>query len=119
MHERIMTDVQSVHLAVCQTNATTLRDAATKQWVKQAEKELPASPFGLRVINQQLWCCGFESGVVVLDPDFQQASTCTAAGRQDAVVFVVAQLSSGDVIVAEVNGLYHIFNGLCCVVCLT
>ena len=114
-----MTDVQSAHLAVFQTNTTTLRDAATKQWVKQAEKELPASPFGLRVINQQLWCCGFESGVVVLDPDLQQASTCTAAGRQDAVVFEVAQLSSGDVIVAEVNGLYHIFNGLCCVVCLT
>ena len=85
------------------------------QWVKQAETELPGRPEGLRVINQQLWCCGGDAGIVIFDSELQQQRTIPAAkmGR----VWDVAEMSNGDVIIAatsaENTGLYHRRNGEC------
>ena len=86
-----------------------------KQWVKQAEKELPRWAESLRVINQQLWCCCCHDGIVVFDSELQRLRTIPAAdmGR----VWDVAEMSNGDVIIAatsaENTGLYHRRNGEC------
>ena len=68
-------------------------------------------PEGLRVINQQLWCCRRDAGIVVFDSEFQQQRTIPAADM--GAVFDVAQMSNGDVIIATVNGLFHSSNGKC------
>ena len=88
----------------------TLKQASLKQWVKQAETKLPTIPEGLRVINQQLWCCcGFDA-IVVLDSELQQQRTIPAADMY--VVSDVAEMSNGDVVIAAVRGLYHRCNGM-------
>ena len=86
----------------------TLTQASTKQWVKQAEKKLPG---GLRVINQQLWCCCGYAGIVVLDSELQQQRTIPAADMGD--VWDVAEMSNGDVIIATENGVYYMHDGEC------
>ena len=88
----------------------TLKQANTKQWVKQAEKKLPAWPQSLRVINQQLWCCCRDAGIVVFDSELQQQRTMPAADMGH--VCDVAEMSNGDVVIAAVNGLYHTCNGM-------
>ena len=91
----------------------TLRQASAKQWVKQAEEKLPVwSHQGLRVINQQLWCCCGDAGIVVFDSELQQQRAIPTAGMGD--VFDVAEMSNGDVVIASGNnGLYHRYNGGC------
>ena len=88
----------------------TLKQASMKQWVKQAEVKLPKSPWGLRVINQQLWCCcGGNAGIVVFNGELQQQRTVPAADM--GAVYAVAEMSNGDIVIAAVNGLYHRCNG--------
>ena len=89
-----------------QTNEPmTLQQASTKQWVKQAEEKLPGWTTGLRVINEQLWCCCGDAGIVVFDSELQQQRTIPAADMR--YVRDVAQMSNGDVVIAAGNGLYH------------
>ena len=83
-----------------------------KQWVKQAETPLPSSAWGLRVINQQLWCCCGKAGIVVFDSELQQQRTIPAGDMDD--VYDVTEMSNGDVIIAAHIGLYHDSNGECC-----
>ena len=90
----------------------TLKQASTKQWVKQAEEKLPSMPEGLRVINQQLWCCCFTDGIVIFDSELQQQRTIPAGEMK--YLYNVAEMSNGDVIIAAGdNGLYHRHNGEC------
>ena len=96
-----------------QTNAPmTLKQASTKQWVKQVEVKLPSWPEGLRVINQQLWCCCDDAGIVVFDSELQRQHTIPAAEMRS--VCDVAEMSNGDVVIAAAgNGLYHRHDGEC------
>ena len=87
----------------------TLKQASMKQWVKKAETMLPSKPGGLRVINQQLWCCCADAGIVVFDSELQQQRT-TPAGDMGEVCDV-AQMSNGDVVIASRTGLYHSSHG--------
>ena len=94
----------------------TLKQANTKQWVKQAEKKLPAWPRSLRVMNQQLWCCCDDAGILVFDSELQQQRIIPAGDMK--CVYDVAEMSNGDVIIAAGdNGLYHRCNveySYCC-----
>ena len=88
----------------------TLKQASMNQWVKQAEKQLTSMPEGLRVINQQLWCCCRDAGIVVFDSELQQQRTIPPGAM--GLVCDVAEMSNGDVIVAAGgNGLYHRHKG--------
>ena len=87
----------------------TLEHVSVKQWVRQAEVTLPSETAGLRVINQQLWCCCGNAGVVVFDSELQQQRTIPAG--EMAKVNDVAEMSKGDVVIAANKGLYHISNG--------
>ena len=58
----------------------------------------------LRVINQQLWCCRFDAGIVVLDSELQQQRTVPAG--EMGWVYDVAEMSNGDVVIGASNGLY-------------
>ena len=88
----------------------TLTQASMKQWVKQAEKKLPSKPQGLRVINQQLWCCCGKAGIVVFDSELQQQRTIPPADDMGDV-YDVAEMSNGDVVIAASQGLYYRSNG--------
>ena len=88
-----------------------LKQASMKQWVKQAEKKLPESPKCLRVINQQLWCCCSDAGIMIFDSELQQQRTIPAGGM--GIVYDVAEMSNGDVVIAAYNGVYHSANGEC------
>ena len=88
----------------------TLKQASMKQLVKRAENELPSRSWGLRVINQQLWLCCGNAGIVVFDSELQQQRTIPAADMY--VVSDVAEMSNGDVVIAAVRGLYHRCNGM-------
>ena len=81
-----------------------LKQASMKQWVKQAEKELSPCPQGMRVINQQLWCCCDDAGIVNFDSELQQQRSIPA--DDIGKVFDVAEMRNGDVIIATDNGLY-------------
>ena len=87
-----------------------------KQWVKQAATLLPQRPAGLRVINQQLWCCCGNAGIVVFDSELQQQRTIPAVDM--GYVYDVAEMSNGDIVIAAENGLYHNSNGECHRQCL-
>ena len=89
----------------------TLKQASTKQWVKQAEKKLQKFSQGLRVINEQLWCCSSKASIVVFDSDLQKQRVIRTAdmGR----VCDVAETTNGDIIIASTNGLYCTGNGEC------
>ena len=94
----------------------TLKQASEKQWVRQAEKKLFSGTRGLRVINQQLWCCCCDAGIAVFDSELQQQRTIPAGDMK--CVYDVAEMSNGEVIIAAGdNGLYHRCNGeysYCC-----
>ena len=87
------------------TVTATLKQASMNQWVKQAEKQLTSMPEGLRVINQQLWCCCRDAGIVIFDSELQQQHTIWGAGA--VLVYDVAEMSNSDVVIATENGLYH------------
>ena len=87
----------------------TLKQATVKQWVNQAERQLPSLPQSLRVINQQLWCCCNDGGIVVFDSELQQQRTILAGDMGD--VRDVADMSNGDAVIATGRGLYHGRNG--------
>ena len=87
----------------------TLKQASVKQWVNQAERQLPSLPQSLRVINQQLWCCCNDGGIVIFDGELQQQRTIPAADMGD--VRDVADICNGDVVIATGRGLYHGRNG--------
>ena len=88
----------------------TLKQASMKQWTKQSEKKLPSVPQGLRVINQQLWCCCGDAGIVIFDSELQQQRTIPAADDMYNV-YDVAEMSNGDVVIATHFGLHHSSNG--------
>ena len=75
-----------------------------KQWVKQSQGDLLALPRGLRVINQQLWCCCPDAGIVVLDRELQllHLLLCDGMGQ----VHDVAEMSNEDIAIAASNGLF-------------
>ena len=90
----------------------TLKQASMTHWVKQVGTELPDRSEGLRVINQQLWCCCDDAGIVVFDSELQQQRTISAGDMN--IVYDVAEMSNGDVVIAAGrNGLYHRRNGEC------
>ena len=93
-----------------QINASlTLKQASTKQWMKQAEKKPPEKVRSLRVINQQLWCCCGRAGIVVFDSELQQQRTIPAADM--GIVCDVSEMSHADVVIATESGLYRVSNG--------
>ena len=82
-----------------------------KQWVRQAQKKLPSRPQAVRVINQQLWCCCYDDGIVILDRELWHQNTISTADM--GWVWDVAEMSNGDVVIATDDGLYHYSNGEC------
>ena len=87
-------------------NCKSLLAAAQKQWVKQAEVKLPHFPCSVRGINQQLWCCCGNAGIVVLDhSDLKQLRTIPAGDMGN--VRDVAEMCDGDVVIAASKGLFH------------
>ena len=89
----------------------TLKQASTKQWVKKAEEKLPGWPECLRVINEQLWCCCGDAGLVVFDSELQPQRSLLVGDMK--CIRDVAQMSNGDVIIAAATGLFHISDGEC------
>ena len=63
----------------------------------------------LRVINQQLWCCCGDAGIVVFDSELQQQRAIPAG--EMGTVYDVAEMNNGDVVIAARNGLCHISSG--------
>ena len=87
-------------------NCKSLVAAAQKQWVKQAEVKLPRGVNSVRVINQQLWCCCWTAGIVVLDPsDLKQLRTIPAGDIGS--VHDVAEMRDDDIVIAARDGLFH------------
>ena len=62
-------------------------------------------PYSLRVINEQLWCCCYDAGIMVFDAELQQQRTI--APHEMVNIWDVAAMSNGDVVIAAQNGLYH------------
>ena len=86
-----------------------LTQASTKKWVKQAEMELPIWSQSLRVIDQQLWCCCGDAGIVVFDSELRQLYNIQ---NDDDWVRDVAEINNGDVVMAKKrDGLYLNQNG--------
>ena len=77
--------------------------------MEQADTKLSSKPKTLRVINQQLWCCCGDAGIVIVDSELQQQRTIPAGDMDD--VCDVAEMSNGDIIIAARAGLYHSSNG--------
>ena len=83
---------------------TTLRTATQKLWGEFQKKQLPNFPYSLRVINRQLaYCSG--AGVTFLDTNLSELKTFH--WRSLGLVSDVAELSSGDLVIAAENGLFH------------
>ena len=98
-------------VSLLQKNASmTLKQAGMARWVKQTEKELTALLLAARVIDEQLWCCCGFAGIVIVDSELQQQRTLPAACM--SYVFDVAKMSSGDVVIAASQGLYHRCHGM-------
>ena len=98
-------------VSLLQKNASmTLKQAGMARWVKQTEKELTALLLAARVIDEQLWCCCGFAGIVIVDSELQQQRTLPAACM--SYVFDVAKMSTGDVVVAASQGLYHRCHGM-------
>ena len=57
------------------------------------------------VINQQLWCCCYDAGIIVFDGELQRQRLVPAGDMGN--VFEAAALSTGDVVLATARGLYH------------
>ena len=81
-----------------------------KRWTNAVQADLPRAGYGgLRVINQQLWrCCG-DAGIVVFDSELQLQRTIPAADVHVELVIDVNAFdqSNKDVVIAASNGLYH------------
>ena len=77
--------------------------------MEQADTTLSSKPKTLRVINQQLWCCCGDAGIVIVDSELQQQRTIPAGDMDD--VCDVAEMSNGDIVIAARAGLYHSSNG--------
>ena len=73
--------------------------------VKALETEVNVVPYGLRVINQQLWCCCYDAGIMVFDDELQRQRTIAPGDMVN--IWDVAAMSNGDVVIAAQNGLYH------------
>ena len=74
--------------------------------MKEKEAKLNVSDmYALRHIQQQLWCCCWGDGIAVLDTDLKQLRTIPAGAM--GYVSDVAEMSSGDVIIAAYKGLFH------------
>ena len=83
-----------------------LLEAAQKQWVKQAEVKLPHNICSVCVINQQLWCCCLNDGIVVLDhSDLKQLRTIPAGDMGS--VCDVAEMRDGNIVIAASQGLFY------------
>ena len=80
--------------------------AAQKQWVKQAEVKLPYTAYSVHVINQQLWCCCYTQGIVVLDHSDLKRLRTIPAGDMGSVNDV-AEMRDGDIVIAASQGLFH------------
>ena len=95
-----------------QTNASlTLKQATTKQWVKQAETKLESMlKGGKQVFNERL-VCSFDDGgdIIVTDSGGQQRRFIPARGIQG--LFDIDAMDNGDFIIAASNGLHHSTNG--------
>ena len=88
----------------------TLTEASTKQWAQRMQNDLPCDPQGMRVINQQLWCCCGDACIRVFDSELQwQRTTLPAADM--GTVYDVAEMSNGDVVIAAQRGLFCSSNG--------
>ena len=84
-----------------------------KPWVQHVESELSSKPEALRVINQQLWCCCWGDGIVVLDHSDLKQLRAIPAGDMGSVRDV-AELCDGGFVIAASKGLFYItLNGKC------
>ena len=72
--------------------------------LEQAKVTIPYRVQSVRVINQQLWCCCDDAGIVNFDSELQQQRSIPA--DDIGKVFDVAEMRNGDVIIATDNGLY-------------
>ena len=90
----------------------TLEHVSAKQWVGQQLTELTSENLNLRVINQQLWCCCGNAGILVFDSELQQQQQQhTIPAAKMGYVFNAAEMSNGDVVIAADDGLYLISDG--------
>ena len=82
--------------------------ALHRTWYRQTEKQLQSStPTSIRVINDQLWICGGQSGIEIYDADLTFHRAVSSPGMGVQSVNDVAEMDNGDVIVAASDGLYH------------
>ena len=95
-------------------SASQLKHVNVRQWVRQTQTRLTSSwPRGLRVINEQLWCCCGDAGIVIVDSELQQQQQQLSMSSADmGNVYDVAEMSNGDVVIVAGNGLYHRCNGM-------
>ena len=87
-------------------NHQTLFAASQQQWVQQTEVRFSHSVSSLRVINQQLWCCCVEAGIMVLDhSDLRHLQNIQTGERK--LDHDLAMMADGDVVRACGKGLFH------------
>ena len=95
-------------IQITDTSVATLSFAKCleNEWIKEKEFQLPASPYAVRVINEQIWCCCTGSGIIVFDSDLQKQESIEIEG----ITFVrdIASMSNGDIVVAHAKGLFHV-----------
>ena len=89
-------------------NSMSYFDVIKKRWLQGNSTELPNNclPSALRVINQQLWCCCGEAGILVFDSELKRNRTIPAGNMGG--VHDVAEMSNGDVVIAAGHGLFQL-----------
>ena len=82
-----------------------MRRACTKAWRKVLTKVLPSVAQNVRIVNQQLWCCCLNGGIVVLDKNLWHQRIITCIDKE--CVYDVVQYCNDDVVIASSSGLLH------------
>ena len=87
------------------TQGQSLSAAVPKQWIANRRAGLSYKIDRVRVINQQLCCCGSD-GVVVLDRSGLNRVGLIAVGLMESV-YDVAEMCDEDIVIAAKTGLFH------------
>ena len=81
-----------------------LRWACSLTWHKHSTAKLPRKPWSLRVINQQLWGCCLDAGIMVFDNMLQKLRTIPPDDMDK--VYDVAGMNGDNFVIASSNGLH-------------
>lgn len=79
-----------------------------RQWKVLDERTLSFNSNSLRAIKQQLWFCAGRAGIHIHNTRLQHQRTIPCRGMGFLTqIHDVAEMSSGDLVIATSNGLFH------------